>query len=152
MKTAYIELNTTNQISSIVTKQEKPFFRYKGIVFYPNANVTSLTEILHQDYRYFILDMGILNPYNLSEFLRCDKPFLICSPCKWRHSQIQDKLEKLFQNQHYQHCTVIMNLSEKESNFSHFLKPCEHIPFPFIQNPFHLGTNVFHAIYRILKN
>ncbi len=151
MKTAYIEFNTSNQIRTICQKKEKPFFTYKGIVFYPDTNVTSLSEILHKDYQYFILDMGVLNTYTIREFLRCDKPFLICSPSKWRRSQSKEHLENLFKNLHYQHCKVIMNLCEKESNFSPLLESCEHIPFPFFQNPFQLETKCFHAIYQILK-
>ena len=151
MKTAYIELNTSNQIRTIYQKKEKPYFTYKGIVFYPNTNVTSLQEILHKDYPYFILDMGVLNTYTTSEFLRCDRPFLVCSLSKWRRSQSKEKIKTLFKNYHYQHCKVIMNLCEKESNFSPLLGDCEHIPFPFFQNPFQLETHCFHAIYRILK-
>ena len=133
MKTAYIELNTSNQIRTICQKKEKPFFTYKGIVFYPNANVTSLSEILHKDYQCFILDMGVLNTYTTREFLRCDKP------------------DTLFKNMHYQHCKVIMNLCEKESHPSYLLDACEHIPFPFFPNPFQLEAKRFHAIYQILK-
>lgn len=151
MKTAYIELNTSNQIQSISQKKEKPSFTYKGIVFYPNTSVTSLSELLHKDYSYFILDMGVLNAYTMPEFLRCDKPFLVCSPSKWRRSQNTDIFQKTFKNFHYQHCKVIMNLCEKESHFTPVSDVCEHLPFPFLQNPFQLDANCIHAIYRILK-
>ena len=57
MKTAYIELNPSHQIQTLISKQGKPSFLYKGIVFYPNTTVTSLPEILRMDYRYFILDI-----------------------------------------------------------------------------------------------
>lgn len=151
MKTAYIELNGTSQINSLSKKKAKPAFTYKGIVFYPDTSVTSLSEILHMNYDFFILDLGVLNAYNINEFLRCDKPFLICSPSKWRYSQTKEKIEKTFQNLPYQHCTVLVNLCEKESIFTHFLESCEHLSFPYITNPFQLGTNCFHKIYRILK-
>lgn len=95
--------------------------------------------------------MGVLNTYTTVEFLRCDKPFLVCSPSKWRRSQSKEKIKTLFKNYHYQHCKVIMNLCEKESNFSPLLEDCEHIPFPYFQNPFQINAHYFHAIYRILK-
>ena len=151
MKTAYIELNGTSQISSLSNKRGKPSFTYKGIVFYPNTSVTSLSEIFHMNYDVFILDMGVLNTYNINEFLRCDKPFLICSPSKWRYSQTKEKIEKTFHHLSYQHCTVLVNLCEKESTSIRFLNSCEHLPFPYIANPFQLVTNCFHMIYRILK-
>ena len=50
MKTAYIELNTTNQIHALSQTQGKPSFTYKGIVFYPNTLFTSLPEILQKNY------------------------------------------------------------------------------------------------------
>ena len=69
MKTAYIELNTHNHICALAHNSKKPSFLYKGIVFYPNTTVTSLPEILRKDYRYFILDMGVLTTYTANEFL-----------------------------------------------------------------------------------
>lgn len=151
MKTAYVELNTTNQISALSHKKGTLSFRYMGIVFYPNTPVTALTEILQKDYRYFVLDIGVLNTYTTTDFLRCDKSFLVCSPSKWRRSQSTENFKKLFENFHYQHCKVIMNLCEKESDFSPISNACEHIPFPYFQNPFRLEAKCLHAIYQILK-
>lgn len=151
MKTAYIELNSTDQIHSISQTQGKPSFLYKGVVFYPNTTVTSLPEILHKDYQYFILDMGVLTAYNMTEFLRCDKPFLVCSPSKWRCSQIKEKIETLFH--HQQNCyALIMNLTEKKSTFTLFSNHCEQHCFPYVLNPFHLKPHNFHALSLLLKN
>lgn len=152
MKTAYIELNSTNQIHTLSHEQGKPSFLYKGIVFYPNTTVTSLPEILHEDYRYFILDMGVLTTHNISEFLRCDKSFLVCSPRKWRCSQIKEKIEHLFQYQKQNCFTLIMNLTEKESTFTYFFKDYEQLCFPYIYNPFQLEPHNFHALSSLLKN
>ena len=151
MKTAYIELNATNQILSISRKQQKSSFRYKGIMFYPNISVTSLSEILHLDYDVFILDMGVLNTYTIREFLRCDKPLLVCSPSKWRYTQTMERIKKTFYHLSHRHCSVILNLSQKESTTTRFISSCEHVPFPFIPNPFQLETNSFQTIYQILK-
>lgn len=152
MKTAYIELNSTNQIHTLSHTQEKPSFCYKGITFYPNVTVTSLPEILHEDCRYFILDMGVLTTHTIPEFLRCDKSFLVCSPRKWRCSIIKEKIELLFHYQQQNCFTLIMNLSEKESTFTRFFKDYEQLCFPFIFNPFHLEPHNFHAISQLLKN
>ena len=153
MKTAYIELNATNQICALSQKQGNSVFSYKGIVFYPNISVTSLPEILHKNYQYYILDMGVLNTYTVTEFLRSDKPFLICSQSKWRFAHINEKIEHLFQYEQKKNCIrLIMNLSEQESNFPHFSSFCEQFPFPYIPNPFRLEPKNFHAISRLLKN
>lgn len=153
MKTAYIELNTTNQIRTLSRKQGKSSFTYKGIVFYPNTLVTSLPEILQLNYRYFIIDMGVLNTYTTTEFLRCDKRFLICSPSKWRYAQEKEKIEKLFKNQHKMNCfQMIMNLCKKESTFSIFPHSCSPISMPFIENPFQLEPKHFQVFSLLLRN
>ena len=144
MKTAYIELNATNQISSLGKTRVANTFRYKGISFFPNASVTSLTEILRFDYQYFILDIGVINLHTLQEFLRCDKSFLICSPGKWRLDQTQEKIKNLFKTQADQNqMTVIMNLCEKESHGQ--------LSFPYLKNPFHLQPSNFHVFSQILE-
>ena len=145
MNTAYVELNTHNHVSALVRKTQKPSFQYKGIVFYPNTNVTSLPEILRKDYQYFILDMGVITTYTANEFLRCDKSFLICSPSKWRESQVHKKIENIFKHEEKKNCvTLIMNLNEKESYTN--------ISFPYISNPFQIEPKHFRAISLLLKN
>lgn len=151
MKTAYIELNTTNQISALSNKTDKLSFRYKGIVFYPNTPVTTLAEILQKDYRYFILDIGVLNTYTTTDFLRCDRSFLVCSPSRWRTRQFEEKTQKLFQNQKQNCIELIMNLKE-ESKFSDFSKNYKVHCFPYFSNPFHLEPKHFCAISQLLKN
>lgn len=153
MKTAYIELNTTNQIRALSRTKGNHSFTYKGIVFYPNTLVTSLPEILHKNYRYFIIDMGVLNTYTTTEFLRCDKRFLICSQSKWRYSHIEQKMNQLFKNNHNSNCIqLIMNLAKKESNFSILPQSCEYIFMPFIPNPFQLEPKQFNVFSLLLRN
>ncbi len=60
MNTAYVELNTTNQIISLSKKNSLEPFIYQGIHIYPSWKVTSLSEILKKGFDYVILDMGIL--------------------------------------------------------------------------------------------
>ena len=152
MKTAYIELNSTNQICTLSQKQGKPSFTYKGVVFYPNTTVTSLPEILHKDYRYIVLDMGVLTTQTTTEFLRCDKSLLVCSPSIWRRSQILEKINILFHTQQQNCFSMIMNLTEKKSTFTCFFKDCEQLYFPYIPNPFHLEPRNFHELSLLLKN
>ena len=152
MKTAYIELNSTNQIHTLSHKHGKPSFLYKGVVFYPNATVTSLQEILHMDYRYFILDIGVLTKQNVSEFLRCDKQFLVCSPSKWRCFQLKESLESIFIHQKQNCFALILNLTKKESTFKFSFIHCKQHYFPYINNPFLLEPHNFDAISLLLKN
>lgn len=151
-KVAYIERNSSNHIQNLVAKEEKLSFQYMGIVFFPNISFISLPEILQKDFEFFILDMGVLNPHAMTEFLRCDKSFLICSPSKWRRS-LNNKVEPLFTNQAHQNCcTKIVNLCEKESTFSNLISSFETYPFPYIPNPFQIEPRHFRAISLLLKN
>ena len=153
MKTAYIELNSTNQIHMLSKNEGKPSFHYKGIVFYPNTTVTSLSEILQKDYRYFVIDMGVLNTYTTTEFLRCNKQFLVCSQSKWRYPQIKEKINKLFKSNHEMNCIqMIMNLSKKESNLHLFFEPRDAFFMPFIPNPFQLEPKHFIVFSQLLRN
>ena len=152
MRVAYVELNGSGHISSLKKHRDVKNFSFQGITFFPNVTITSLAEILCSDYPYFILDMGIISTYTVQEFLRCDKPFLICSPCAWRYHQTKDKIEKTFKNISYKNqLTVILNLCEKESNFPIFLKQCRHVLFPYLPNPFQIEPKHFSAISQILE-
>ena len=152
MKTAYIELNATNQISCLSKASVKKVFSYHGVTFFPNATPASLAEILNGNYRYFVIDMGVLNTYTTKEFFRCDKQFLICSPSKWRLPLVKEKIEALLKNTTAQnHVTVIMNLCEKKSKVPYLSLVHRCVAYPFQQNPFQLEPKEFHALYRILK-
>ena len=152
MKTAYIELNTTNQINSLVTTQGNNVFSYKGIDFFPNASVTSLIEILNLNYQYYILDIGVLSTYNLKEFLRCDKQFLVCSSRKWKLQNAKEKIDSIFKNKKaLKFVTMIMNLSEKEIHYSIFSNLHNCVSFPFIENPFQLTIGHVHVMAQILE-
>lgn len=150
-KTAYIELNTTNQIYSLSHGRNKKSFSYLGIDFFPCVTVTSLSEILNKNYDYYILDMGVLNVYTAREFTKCDKQFLVCSLSKWKQQQTLEKLNQLFQ----QTClypgrvTILDNLQAKKSTF--FSKFENRISIPFIPNPFQIETNLFCVFHRILE-
>lgn len=152
MKTAYIELNATNQISCLSKAPKKKAFSHHGISFFPNATPASLAKILNGNYRYFIIDMGVLNTYTTKEFFRCDKQFLICSPSKWRLPHAKEKVDTLLRNTMNQnHVTVILNLCNKKSEVPRLPLVHRCIAYPFHPNPFQLEPKEFHALYRILE-
>lgn len=152
-KTAYIELNTTNQISSLHKKRVQKTFSYLGITIFPCVTVTSLSGILALNYDYFVLDIGVLNAYTLKDFLNCDQRFLVCSFSKWKVRKTEEKLATLFQSNNIKagHVTVLHNLmlKKEKSKFSSLSNPI--IFFPFIPNPFQLKPDVFHVFYQILE-
>lgn len=153
-KTAYIELNNTNQIGYLHNTFTQKNFSYLGITFFPCVTVTSLSEILSLKFDYFVLDIGVVNAHTEKTFFSCDTRFLVCSLSKWKAHKTKAKLENLFQqNKNYRaNVTVLNNLAMKNYYFpaiSH-LSLCI-ISFPFIPNPFHLKPDVFHVFHQFLE-
>lgn len=145
-KTAYIELNTTNQIRSLAPDSGNTSFFYIGIHVFPGTTLTSLPEILRMDFDYFILDMGVLNVYTANEFFKCEKQFLVCSLSKWKRAQTIQKLEQLLVNNYTMlGCLNLLTMSSiKESKLSmmygHVLKVHS---VPFLPNPFQVTPEFF---------
>lgn len=149
-KTAYIELNSTNQIYTLAHGGNLKSFSYFGIDFFPQVSITSLSEVLNKKYDYYILDMGVLNNYTASEFAKCDKQFLVCSFSKWKKTQTMEKLNQLYQQTYItqERVTLLSNLEETKSTTFPLFK--DRIPFPFIPNPFQLEPNLFHVFHHML--
>lgn len=150
MKTAYIELNTTNQIKSLSKRKSMKPFIHLGIHIYPSTKVTSLKEIFNQDFDCIILDMGVLTNYTVTEFAKCQKQFLICNCCEWKREISLEKIENLFQSTILQkeHVTILKTF---ENTSTRFLFSGLHFKaFPPITNPFQLPVTLFVDFTRIL--
>ena len=135
-KTAYIELNNTNQIGFLHNTFTQKNFSYLGITFFPCVTVTSLSAILSLKFDYFVLDIGIVNAHTEKSFFSCDKRFLVCSLSKWKAHKTKEKLEKLFQkNKNYMaNVTVLNNLATENYHFS----AISHLSLRIISFPFML--------------
>lgn len=139
MKTAYIELNTTNQIKSLSIKHSLKPFVYMGIHMYPSTKVTSLMEILNKEFDYFILDMGVLTNYTAAELSKCHKQFLVCDFCQWKKAITLEKMDDLFQNSNL--CKKSVTILTRNKSTDLILSNFDTKTLPFISNPFHLPLN-----------
>ena len=124
-----------------------------GISIFPHRTFTSLAEILHLNYDYFILDMGVLNSYSAKEFAKFEKPFIVCSLSEWKKKKTSEKLCKLLETTYIpdEYITILSNCSKKESKLKispDFTFPV--ISIPFIQNPFQLNLEFFTLFGKIL--
>lgn len=154
MRTAYIELNTTNQIHFLSHKKDVSNFSYKGITIFSCVKVTSLSELLHLNFDYFVLDMSVINTYLAREFSKCDYQFLVTDLCEWKKVSTMEKIEHSFKlmNLSQESVTILSNFGIKKSNalsFSH--KGFQVISFPFIQNPFQLQPKEFAIFTKLLE-
>jgi len=154
MKTAYIELNTTNQIYTLSSKRDNSSFTYKGFTVFPCVKVTSLAEILSKDYDYFVMDMSVLTTYLAREYAKCDFTFLVCSLCEWKMQSSLEKIEHLFQLTNLsQECVTILNNlgNEKSTNHIFSKRKLQVVSFPFIRNPFQLQPKEFAIFAKLLE-
>jgi len=146
MKTAYIELNTTNQIKSLSNKNSLDPFVYKGIHFFPSTKVTSVSDILSKNFDYFIFDMGVLTNYSSVEFSKCHKQFLVCDFCQWKKHILLERINDLFQISFInKKGVIILKTYEKESTGLDLINNNVKT-FPFIKNPFQLTVTETHAL------
>ena len=150
MKTAYIELNTTNQIHTLSSKDSADSFVYLGIYMFPSTKVTSLNDILSRDFDYFIIDMGVLTNYTAKEFSKCQKQFLICSFCEWKKRNSLEKIQNLFQENILKEKDVILlkTFHNKSTNSVVFSRNTKN--FPLLSNPFQLPVDVFSDLNNLL--
>lgn len=152
MKTAYIELNTTNQIQSLSAKDSTDSFVYLGIHMFPSAKVTSLQEILNKEFDCFILDMGVLTNYTAMEFSKCQKKFLVCSFCEWKKCISLKKIQELFQQTNLnREDLILLKTFENKSTDSMFFS-MHAKTFPPLANPFQIPVDMFRDLNCLLFN
>ena len=150
MKTAYIELNTTNQIKALSKKDSLDSFTYLGIHIFPSTKVTSLSEILKRDYDYFILDMGVLTNYTATEFSKCQKQFLVGDFCEWKKQGTLSKIKDLFQNTclNREQVMILKNYTNESTGLS--LSKYHTKVVPSFKNPFQLSVTMFSEVTYLL--
>jgi hypothetical protein len=117
-----------------------------GICFFPEITLSTLPEILQKDFDYFVLDMGILNPYTAYEFSRCHMQYMVGDFSLWKKEKTLHHLEQLLKHNIIKQEQVILleNPKIKESFPSKSVKGfSQKITVPFISNPFQIASNEF---------
>lgn len=150
MKTAYVELNTTNQIHFLSKKNSLEPFYYLGIHMFPSTKVTSLKDILEEDFDYVILDMGVLTNYMAAEFSKCHKQFLVCDFSDWKKRFSMSKVEDLLlcTSISRENIMLLKNFEKKSKDLSPSFKKIRR--FPFLSNPFQLSVTEFSDLAHLL--
>jgi hypothetical protein len=142
-RTAYVELNGSNQIRSLSDDPDMDTFFYMDIACYPSSIAEDLNRILAERFSYIILDLGVLTSDTCREFYRCDLKFIIGSVSPWKAGRFYDTLESLLYNTNpsQDHIVILGNLGIKETlrDFQRFCG-CQVYAIPFLQNPFQLTT------------
>lgn len=125
-----------------------------GITFFPEITLSKLPEVLQLNYDYFVLDMGILNPYTAYEFTRCNLKLMVGDLSPWKKEKTLKSLEQILQktNIHQEQVIFLGNPMIKESISSRYVKGFSKImTVPYISNPFHLSSKDFVFYEHLLK-
>lgn len=141
-RTAYIEINGTDEISSLADGDDTPFLCCE-VTLYPDATFSRLGEILSHGFQFCILDFGLLHPNNYREFMQCDRGFVIGSIAPWKQDSYARFLKKYFpkKSEYSDHIRYLAALGIKDQVKS-FSKRCR-IPvtaFPYLEQPFQLSS------------
>jgi hypothetical protein len=124
-----------------------------GICFFPEITLSTLPEILQKDFDYFVLDMGILNPYTAYEFSRCHMQYMVGDFSLWKKEKTLHHLEQLLKHNiiKQEQVILLLNPTIKESYPSGPVKGfLKRITVPFIPNPFQIASSEFAFYEKVL--
>lgn len=121
-----------NHINSESPEMEtgKISFNWKGITFVPENSEMKIADAVNLNFRYIIIDFGILLSRHRDEFIRCDKKIIVCNCSDWKIDYLEQFIrtwesEPGFSNWHF-----LSVLSAPDSDNPTFWNP-GYIPRPF---------------------
>ncbi len=142
-KTAYIEINSSDEVSCM---GKKDVFNFMNITFYSSITLSRLSEILQKNYKYFVLDFGTINNITIKEFMRCDTRIALCSYSPWKKKALSDFTCLLEENNINikKDIKLLGNLVEKKTSI-------KFDSIPFIANPFQITSQYFWLFEKLLE-
>lgn len=150
--TCYVEFNSTKQICELNGGISKKF-SYKGIDFFPDEKLHNLPNLLNLHYSYYVLDFGVCNSYNVSEFERCTDKFAVCNLSPWKIQQFNSFIKKYenvsinFDNLHILGNPAISQYDKALQRKIHY----DIEPVPFFPNPFQITSENFSFFNKLLE-
>lgn len=153
-KTAYIELNPSDQISSLKNKDCRTRFSHYHIDFFPNSTLSSYNNILSGKHQYYVIDFGVLNINTLNDFMRCDIKFAICSLSPWKTTSLTKFLNLFIDNNvNIEKDITLLGYPVESKPYNKEISemPQEIYCIPYLQNPFHITSGYFNFFEMILQ-
>ncbi len=151
---AYLEVNSTNEIHNLNTRNGNNHFKYLGIDFYSAVTLDDLPALLQKNYDYFVLDFGVTNHYTNLEFMRCSLKLAICDLSSWHHSDLISFTHNYLNNIR-ENVILLGNPGKINQNSLHFeynkAAGCRILRIPFFENPFQLTSQYFGFLKKITE-
>lgn len=106
---AIVELNQNNSFEAIKSSyqnvtERNDMFSLAGIDFYPFNPDFSVSDLLQENYKYIILDMGVYSKCNKYEFTRAQERIIVSGVKDWEFEPLETILRnenKLEKNKYY---------------------------------------------------
>lgn len=151
---AYLEVNSTNEIHNLNTKNSSEHFKYLGINFYPAVTLDVLPILLQLKYDFFVLDFGVTNQYTNLEFMRCNLKLAICDLSFWHESDLISFTQNYSNN--IRENVIFLGNPNKVNQICSSLEyfkaaKCRILRIPFFENPFQLTSQYFGFFEKITE-
>lgn len=144
-KTAFLECNENNDFrylqmayESLDESELTKRFNIYNVTYYMNVRDDEVTEILNEDYEYFILDLGTEFQASKKEFLRSDIKLIIGSLTEWK----REYLMSFFKSTNYYHLFEkwkylivfghVEEIKELRKQWDYSIYPVPFEPDPFV--------------------
>ncbi|HHT88302.1 MAG TPA: hypothetical protein GX002_04755 [Clostridiales bacterium] len=98
IRTAYLECNNHMDFSRLQeayewSTEDDNSFSLDKVTYYKQVSANRISEILCDDYDYYILDFGTDYSDYMDEFIRCSNKIIICDSAIWNQSRLFSFLE-----------------------------------------------------------
>lgn len=111
---------------------------------------------MHLQHKYKVLDFGVLTPYTLSEFARCDQQIVLTNVSRWKEKQLDLFLQKqktITIRKDLNECISFLCWGATKDNQKRIERAygIQVIPVPFLENPFQVSSKHFQFFEQIWK-
>lgn len=114
-----------------------------------------MPELMHLRHKYKVLDFGVLTPYTLPEFKRCDQQIVLTNISCWKTKQLDQFLQnqKITIRKDRTECILFLCWGATKDNQKQIQRAygIRVIPVPFLENPFQVSSKHFQFFEQIWK-
>lgn len=128
-------------------KKSHNCFSHNNIDFFPSVTLATLQDILRRNYNFFILDFGVLNPFTINEYERCNLQYAICPTLPWKRNEFY-KFIQMFKNNNSKFQDNITFIGYSKQKEIHSI---DITAIPFLSNPFQITSDEFIYFEKVLE-
>jgi hypothetical protein len=151
---ALVEMNKSECFRIIKDSYEKyisanDHFMLAGVDFYPYSNLLRVPDLIHKNYQYIVLDMGVFEECDQEEFQRAHQNIIVNGIATWELRNLESILAKLSWTKKIKYC---FNHAD-DNNFKMISESMDNLKcyrIPHNPEPFNLEDEYLDFLNRIL--